>query len=37
MQTNPDREFVTELWRALVIVLRAFIKRYGFTPPRFDD
>ena len=31
-----DREFYTELWRALVIVLRAFVKKFGFSPPTFD-
>jgi hypothetical protein len=29
-----DEEFRTELWRALVICVRAFIKRYGFKPPQ---
>lgn len=32
-----DQQFRTELWRALVIVMRALVKRYGFKPPRFDD
>lgn len=32
-----DEEFRRELWRALVICLRAFVKRYGFRPPAFDD
>jgi hypothetical protein len=32
-----DREYRTELWRALIIVLRAMMKRYGFKPPRLDD
>lgn len=32
-----DEQFRAELWRALVTVLKAFIKRYGFRPPRFDD
>ncbi len=34
--TMSDREFRAELWRALIIVLRAMIKRYGFRPPQFD-
>lgn len=29
-----DDEFHKELWRALIIVLRAFVKRYGFTFPK---
>jgi hypothetical protein len=32
-----DDEFRRELWRALVTILKAFIKRYGFKPPHFDD
>jgi hypothetical protein len=31
-----DQEFRTEIWRALITVLRAMIKRYGFKPPTFD-
>jgi hypothetical protein len=34
--TMTDREFRAEIWRALIIVLRAMIKRYGFRPPQFD-
>jgi hypothetical protein len=29
-----DEEFHTELWRALIIAVRAFMKRYGFKPPQ---
>jgi hypothetical protein len=32
-----DREFWVEIWRALIIVVRAFMKRHGFKPPTFDD
>lgn len=35
-KTMSDHEFRAELWRALIIVLRAMIKRYGFRPPQFD-
>jgi hypothetical protein len=31
-----DEEFRKEIWRALVIVLRAMVKRFGFRPPQFD-
>lgn len=30
---QQDAEFHRELWRALIIVLRAFVKRYGFKFP----
>ena len=30
-----DEEFRREIWRALVTVMRALIKRYGFRPPEF--
>ena len=32
-QTMSDHEFHAELWRALIIVLRAMIRRYHFRPP----
>lgn len=33
-----DTEFRAQLWRALLIVMRAMIKRYGFRlPHRVDD
>jgi hypothetical protein len=32
-----DEEFRAEIWRALVTILRALVKRYGFKPPKFDD
>jgi hypothetical protein len=35
MMTND--EFRKELWRALITIVRAFIRRYGFKPPVFDD
>lgn len=31
-----DEEFRKELWRALITVVRAFIRRYGFKPPTFE-
>jgi hypothetical protein len=34
--TMSDHEFHAELWRALIIVVRAFIRKYGFKPPTFD-
>lgn len=33
---EQDKAFRAELWRALVIVLRAMIRRYGFRPPALD-
>lgn len=35
--SDPDKELIQELWRALIIVLRAMVKRYGFQPPKFND
>jgi len=35
-QAMDDNDFHREIWRAIVIVLRAFIRRYGFKPPTFD-
>lgn len=34
--TMSDHEFRSELWRALIIVLRALIRKYGFKPPTFE-
>lgn len=31
-----DTQFRAEIWRALIIVVYAFVKRYGFRPPRID-
>jgi hypothetical protein len=31
-----DREFWVEIWRALIIVMRAMAKKFGFKPPQFD-
>jgi hypothetical protein len=28
-----DEEFRREIWRALIIILRAFVKHYGFKFP----
>jgi hypothetical protein len=32
-----DEDFYREIWRALVILLRAMVKKFGFKPPAFDD
>lgn len=29
--TDPDREFITEVRRGLILVIAAIIKRYGLT------
>lgn len=34
--TMTDHEFRAELWRALIIVVRACMKKYGFRPPTFE-
>lgn len=35
--TMSDREFATEVWRALIIIMRAFMLRYRFRLPRMFD
>lgn len=35
--TMNDHAFRSELWRALIIVVRAMIRRYGFRPPDLGD
>jgi hypothetical protein len=32
-----DQEFRAEIWRALIILMKAMIKRYGFRLPRMVD
>lgn len=29
-----DEEYYRELWRGLIIIVRAFMKRHGFKPPQ---
>lgn len=37
VEEQRDLEFHRELWRALIIVVRACMRRWGFKPPRLDD
>lgn len=32
-----DDEYRRELWRALIIVMKAMVRRYGFRLPRLLD
>lgn len=36
-EEQRDQEFYRELWRALIIVVRAMMRRWGFKPPHFDE